>query len=131
VIAEADLFDASLVDADLVGANAQYAYMLWADLTGANLEGASLHGAYLGRAKLNGARVHRADFSGASVMWADLSDLECWEKIADVTGLNVFEVKNPPEGFVEWALEHGAVSIPHKEWKAMAMAARVDEWDDH
>lgn len=109
---------ATLTDANLTGADAQFTRLLWADLSGANLERADFQGAYLGRVDLTGARVHNANFAGASLMWADLANLQGWETMTDVTGLNVFEVHNAPAGFVEWALEHGAVNIPHKEWLA-------------
>jgi uncharacterized protein YjbI with pentapeptide repeats len=109
---------ANLAGADLMGADAQFTYLLRADLSGANLERADFRGAYLGRTDLSGARVHKANFAGASLMWADLANLEGWETITDVTGLNVFDVHNPPPGFVDWAMENGAVNIPHKEWLA-------------
>ncbi|HYZ72021.1 MAG TPA: hypothetical protein VE641_03030 [Chthoniobacterales bacterium] len=43
-----------------------------------------------------------------------------WQGIADVKLANVFGIKNAPPGFLEWAMNHGAVSIESDaQWVAM------------
>jgi len=32
-----------------------------------------------------------------------------WERITNIKNANIFGVKNAPQGFVEWAVKHGAV----------------------
>ena len=57
-----------------------------------------------------------ADLSGASLTDADLRNADLkgviWQKIQSIAKANVYGVRNAPEGFVAWALEHKAVSTP-------------------
>jgi len=40
-----------------------------------------------------------------------------WQSIKSIRYANIYGVKSPPNGFEEWALEHGAVSIEDAaEW---------------
>ena len=106
----ADLRDGSFVgshleDADLTSANLRHADLRKADLHNANLEDADLFGADLGQADLTGVHLSKADLRNT-----DLHGIK-WQEIAEIKLANVFGVKNPPTGFLEWAARTGAVSI--------------------
>jgi uncharacterized protein YjbI with pentapeptide repeats len=60
---------------------------------------------------LTGVKLDDADISGADLRFADLRDIQ-WKKLKKVTTANIAGVKNPPAGFVEWALKSGAVDAP-------------------
>jgi len=51
---------------------------------------------------------------GFEVRGANLVGIMNWRKVADIKLANVYGVKNPPEGFLEWAMavENGAISDP-------------------
>jgi hypothetical protein len=105
-----DLRDSDLAFADLSDS----------DLQNANLRQSNLHNANLGRAKLIeadlwGADLSGADLSGATLNHADLRNANLagfkWREIVNLKETNVFGVKNAPEGFVSYALKHGAIQI--------------------
>ncbi|MGA9958994.1 MAG: pentapeptide repeat-containing protein, partial [Acidobacteriaceae bacterium] len=73
------------------------------DLTGANLSHANLS---------------RVDLSRADLRDADLNAI-AWRTIRSVRLANIKDVKNPPPGFVDWALGAGAVNMASDdEWNA-------------
>ncbi|HTZ49643.1 MAG TPA: pentapeptide repeat-containing protein [Verrucomicrobiae bacterium] len=113
-LARANFDGADARHADLAGATITEASLRTANLRGAKLQGASFAGSVLNDVDLNGADLKNADLSGTTLENADLqnSDWEGvrWHSIQAVNGANIFGVKNPPSGFVEWALAHGAVS---------------------
>ena len=86
----------SFSDANLAGA-----YLGDAKLTEADLGGANLTEAYLGDAKLAGANLCRAN----------LAYIKNWQRIQSIELANIYDVDNPPDGFIKWATENGAVSI--------------------
>jgi hypothetical protein len=49
------------------------------------------------------------ELSNADLRFADLKGAR-WEKIEKIEAANVYGVRNAPAGFVEWALQHKAVS---------------------
>jgi uncharacterized protein YjbI with pentapeptide repeats len=119
----ADLRDCDLAFADLSGAqlrsanfrqgnlgnvNFQGAFLKTADLTGANLTGANFDDAHLEEADLSGV-----DLSGATLMNADLTNATLsnlrWREIRSLQNANITGIKDPPDGFVAWAMQHGAV----------------------
>jgi uncharacterized protein YjbI with pentapeptide repeats len=73
--------------------------MMDSNLASADLFAADLTGADLSRTNLKDVDMRYADLKG--FVWAGLRSVEA---------ANVYGVKNPPSGFVEWALKHGAVS---------------------
>jgi hypothetical protein len=109
-LARANFDGADARDADLSGA-----YLEDASLRGANFRGARLAGATFVGSKLNGADLSGADLSGANLENADLGNAEMegvkWEGIKSVKGANLFGVEKAPEGFVAWAVGHGAVRV--------------------
>src|SRR5712675_1058927 len=96
-----------------------------ADMSDANLRGANFRESALRSVEFDDADLHYADLEGADLRGADLSrgilvrtDLSRtnlanlkWSGIRDLNGTNVFAVKNAPDGFVAYALKHGAVQI--------------------
>jgi hypothetical protein len=104
VLPTAHLPQSSLRDANLVGANLTDASLERADLRGARLDGANLRGVFLRAANVAGASLATADLTGA-----DLKDLEGWQEIASIGYANLQGVRNPPPGFLDWALRQGAM----------------------
>jgi uncharacterized protein YjbI with pentapeptide repeats len=82
------------------GARLEYAQLGDADLTDADFTGSDLAGADL----------ERTDLARTDLRYADLSDIK-WKPMASVRLANLWGVRNPPDGFLAFALSHGAVSI--------------------
>jgi hypothetical protein len=108
----ADLRNSDLTSADFSDANLQNANLRESHLSNVNFQRARLEDADLSEADLSGA-----DFSGATLENADLTNANIanvrWRDISSpkgVKGTNVFGVRNTPEGFLAWAMQHGAVS---------------------
>jgi uncharacterized protein YjbI with pentapeptide repeats len=121
-----NLKNANLLRSDFSSADLRNSNLVQVDFTLANLNSANLRDATLDRAKfvdtdlrnsdLEGASLADADFSGAGLDDADLrgADLKdiAWQKLKSVKGANVAGVKNAPQGFLDWALNDGAVAQP-------------------
>jgi uncharacterized protein YjbI with pentapeptide repeats len=118
---------------DLSGAKAADAYWADCDLTGTDLYNADLTGASLRRstleyaqfrnaslvdAVLSDANLTNANFKEANLRNADLSGVKGWNKITDIKDANVFDVRNAPYGFEEWAMSRGALAVASDmKWK--------------
>jgi hypothetical protein len=100
-LASANFLLANLSAANLREANLDHAQFVQADLQDADLTGANLAGA-----DLSGAVLDRADLSNA-----DMRDVR-WRQIKSMQGANITGLKNAPQGFLAWSLEHGAVNQP-------------------
>ncbi len=106
--------------ADLTRANLQGANLQKANLSEANLYRAYLYEADLSEADLSGAALRGADLRGATLIGANLAGIKDWGSIRDIRLANLYEVRNPPEGFVDWAKSKGAVEIKSfEEWQAL------------
>ena len=103
----ADLRDANFAGADLSDANLQSANFRQARLHGANLERADFSEADLTSADLSGANLAGAVLDGADLRFADFAGAN-WRELRSVRNANLFGAKNPPDGFLAWALQHGA-----------------------
>ena len=66
------------------------------DLVGASLENANLQG---------------ADLSSADLRSASLKNIN-WKQIKSIAKANIAGVRGAPEGFLQWALAHGALDSP-------------------
>jgi Pentapeptide repeats (8 copies) len=95
--------DASLQSTNLRGANLKESSFERSDLDNADLTGANLQGADLTVANLQNADLHNANLQGVK-----------WETLQSIKGANLYGVKNPPPGFLEWATSHGAISKPEE-----------------
>jgi Pentapeptide repeats (8 copies) len=102
---DSDFSTADFSDADLRSANLRQCNLRNASLQRANLEEADLWGA-----DLNGADFSAADLAGADLRNSNLANLR-WRDIQNLKSANIFGVKNAPDGFVSWALKHGAVQV--------------------
>jgi len=97
----ADLSDASLRGTNFRHCDLRSANLGRADLNGADLFGADLAGADLSAASLANADLRSANLAGTT--WNTSRDLP------DFKNANIFGVKNAPDGFLAYALKHGAV----------------------
>jgi Pentapeptide repeats (9 copies) len=104
----ADLRNCDLHLADLTWADLHYANFRDSNLEHADFDHADLRDADLSGADLAGARFEQADLSNADFHSADLRGID-WQHIATVLNTNLAAVKNPPDGFLAWALHNGAV----------------------
>ena len=95
--------------ADLMSANLHSGNFRESNLSGANLQDADLGEADLCSAHLNGAVLDGATLDAADLGNADLGQVK-WQKIKSLKGANIWQVRNAPEGFVQWATQHGAVT---------------------
>jgi hypothetical protein len=102
---DSDLAFVDLTDSDLKSANLRQSSLRNANLENAELEKADLWGADLAGADLSGATLNHADLRNTN-----LADFK-WREIVNLKEANVFGVRNAPEGFIAYALKHGAVQI--------------------
>ena len=100
---------ANLNEVNLNEANLNGAILVGADLNKADFEGANLNRANLRQANLNKAKLQQAYLRGAYLWQANLENIQNWKEITSIKGANITGVKNAPAGFIEWALEEGAV----------------------
>jgi uncharacterized protein YjbI with pentapeptide repeats len=86
-------------------------------LEGSQFEEADLTGAVLRDANLRGINLLNANLRQTDLRNSDLFGIENWKSIKDITLCNIHGVKFAPDGFVEWALQNGAVDIQSdEEW---------------
>ncbi len=118
------LSNARLLRSDFSGVDARNSDFRSADFSVANLnsgnfresnfKGANLQDADLSNTDFCGANLSGVDFSGATLDAADLGNTDLrnakWQNIKSLKGANIRQVRNPPDGFVNWALQKGAVT---------------------
>jgi hypothetical protein len=113
-----DLRNSVFDRATLTFCNLQSANFRRASLSNADLTNADLSDSDLTEASLSHANLARADLSRADLRNADLHAI-VWRDIRSIRLANIKDVKNPPPGFVEWAMGAGAVSLASdEEWNA-------------
>jgi len=120
----ASLSRCNLTDCDLRNSDLSGGDLSWSELRSANFRHAKLHDVILSNSNLSdvdfvGAELWNADVSGArlgntDLRYADLRGIR-WRHIADIQAADVYGVRNAPDGFVEWALAHDAVSLPEDD----------------
>jgi hypothetical protein len=93
--------------ADFMGANLHSGNFRDSNLSGSNLRDADLAEADLCSANLNGAVLDGATLDAADLGNTDLGNMK-WQKIMSLKGANIRHVRNAPEGFIHWAMQHGA-----------------------
>ncbi len=129
-LAGADLRGVDLAGADLWGADLAGADLRGVNLTRADLRGVDLAGANLWGVDLAGANLWGGDLSGTALGDANLEDIRNWRDIKSIKQAKMYAVKNPPEGFIEWATapEQGAVLIQNEdEWKKLIDKKRQEQ----
>jgi len=107
-LSAADLRNSDLHLSDLTWAGLHYTNLRNANLEQVVFDHADMRDADLSGADFAAARFDQADLSNADLHDADLRDI-VWRNIAAITGANIAGIRNPPDGFVPWALQHGAV----------------------
>lgn len=109
----ADFEGADARNAQLNKASIENASLQNANFREANLKDSSLQGSTLNDADFSGANLKGADLSGASLNNADLRNADLggvkWIHLKAIEGADIWGVKNPPQGFLDWAMAHGAV----------------------
>jgi len=95
--------------ANFTSANLHSGNFRESNLSGANFQDADLGEADFCSANLNGAVLDGATLDAAELGNADLSNVK-WQHIKSVKGANIRQVRNAPEGFIQWATQHGAVT---------------------
>jgi hypothetical protein len=107
---------ADLRDSHLVGADLEFANLRSANFRSGDLHLARLRHADLEDADLVGANLAGSDLGGTNLKNADLRNTDIsgviWRNIKSIQGANIHGVRNPPEGFLPWALANGAQSAP-------------------
>ena len=131
-LSRADLLRANFRAADLRMAKFERARLEYATLSSANLRSDSLEEADLREASLQDADLQGADLRGTELEGTNLSRADLrqadlrnakWQQLAGVSKAIVFGVRNAPPGFLEWAQQHGAVSVESDaDWLAMLEA---------
>jgi uncharacterized protein YjbI with pentapeptide repeats len=111
---EADLREANLQASNLAYANLETANLRHTSLRSSNLMAASFEDADLVNADLSGADLTGTNFTNADLRSADLKGA-IWWKIQAIDKANVYGVRNAPEGFLAWALQHNAISTQVEE----------------
>lgn len=106
----ADLRDGDFAFADFSDTNLRSANMRQSNLHNADFQHASLDDADLWGTDLSGADLSGATIVNADLRFANLANLH-WRDLRALNNANIYGVKNAPDGFVAWALQHGAVQI--------------------
>ena len=105
---------ADMRNSDLSGSTLEFADLKSANFREADLHDADLQSADLSDVDMVGANLRAADLAGATLNDADLRNADLsgvrWQSIASMEKANIYGVRNAPQGFVAWALEHKAVS---------------------
>jgi hypothetical protein len=131
------LSDAQLSRCDLHASDLRSSNLARARLTFCSLESANFRSADLSSTRLQDADFTNADLNGATLASADLSrtiferaDLRnadlanaAWKDIGSLKLANIYGLKNAPDGFIAFALAHGAVSLPSdSDWNTLQQA---------
>jgi hypothetical protein len=95
--------------ADFTSANLHSGNFRESNLSGANLRDADLGDADFCSANLSGAVLDGATLDTADLGNADLSKVK-WRTIKSLQGANIRQIRNAPEGFIQWATQHGALT---------------------
>ena len=106
----ADMRNCDLQSANLEFSNLKEANLRSSDLRKVSFENANLQDADLAESNLVGANLAGADLAKANLRGCDLRDVK-WKQIAGIKLANIFQVKNAPAGFLDWAMREGAVAI--------------------
>ena len=106
----AELEDSLFLNSSLQNTLFSFAIAPRAKLNRSDLTDASLVNSDLSEANLSSADLTSTSFIGTNLQGAILSDLQNWENMGSVEGTNIYDVVDPPDGFVEWALQRGAIA---------------------
>ena len=105
-----DLRNSDFDSADMSNANLRGANFRESALRGVQFEDADLTDADLWGADLRGANLSRAILEKADLRRTNLANLK-WSGVRELKRANIFGVRNAPEGFVAYAMKHGAIQV--------------------
>lgn len=117
---KAKLLRANFENADVRNSNFAGTDLSYASLRGANFRQSDLTHILFNSADLTdgdfcGARFDSSDLEAATLDGADLGNTDLrdvqWQKLKSVKKANLAGVKNPPDGFLAWALKNGAIQL--------------------
>ena len=110
-MSNSNLSQSNLVFANLREAKLSNTIIDDCDLTDGDLTGADLRN----------ASVSKCVLTRTDLRLANLAGLVNWKSVATLKLANIHGVKNPPDGFVNWALSQGAVDMADDiDWDAAA-----------
>ncbi len=131
----ADLEETVFRFADLKGATfirskMPNGHLMFSDAEGAVFSNAMLNGTNINQTNLKGALLNNVDVTDATFFKVNLEDADLdgligWESIPSIDGTNIANIRNAPEGFVEWALANGAIDQPGALSDLMEAAERM------
>ncbi len=116
-----NLIRANFTSSDIRNGNFESARLDYANFASANVRNGSFRNAKMNDvsfqdADLNGADLTGADLSGSNLSGVDLRNADLrniqWQSIANINSANIYGTKNASTDFVQWALQHGAISSP-------------------
>lgn len=88
--------------------------LTWGNFRNGNLSYANLRDSNLENGDFCSANLKGADFSGVTLDGADLGNTDLanikWQQIKSVKGASLQQARNAPQGFLQWAAEHGAMT---------------------
>lgn len=108
-VRNSDFKDADLQDSDLHSANFRHSMFQNASLLRVRMDDADFEGADFSQADLSGAILDDTDLRFTALRSAR------WSGILSIKGANVYGVRDAPDGFLEWAIRHGAVQMQSDE----------------
>jgi hypothetical protein len=111
-----DARDSVFARSNLEFANLRSANFRQGDLSRADLRHADLEDTDLVSATLAGANLTETNLKNADLRNCDLGRI-AWQGIKAIDSANVYGVRNAPDGFLAWARQHGAISVPSAESK--------------
>ncbi len=105
---------ADVRNSDFQSADFSYSDLQSANFRDSNFRGANLQDADLSNGDFCRASFQDADLSGTTLDSADLGHTDLtnikWQQIKSIKGASIAAVRNPPDGFVAWATQHGAIT---------------------
>jgi hypothetical protein len=110
-----NLESSDLRDSTLEGSNIEYADLHFANFRRSNMKSVNLFEADLEDSDLVGAILTGANLTATNLKNADLRNTDLsgitWRNIKAIDSANLYGAKNAPDGFIAWALAHGAVAV--------------------
>lgn len=114
VLSAADLRTSDLTSADLTYSDLENANLRGSTLRNVSFANADLKNTDLTGSDMTGANLSQADLDSADLRSVNLMDIQ-WKQIKSIKGANIAGVKSAPEGFVQWALQNGAIENAQAE----------------
>jgi len=114
---DANFDNAEIVDAFIMACSFQRASFVNAIFNGdCCLDNSSFEEAYCKGIEINSS-LSGTDFTATDLRGSNLSNISSWKEIKSIRFANIYGIINAPKGFLEWALQNGAVQIKNtSDW---------------